>query len=158
MKVRVTGADKLQRLSKELKAAGDPGKGLRKELLKEIRDAGKPTVQKVRQAAQALPGESDKELRQAIASGVAVRTKLSGKNAGIHIIVRRARLPQGKERVPRLMNRGKWRHPVFGRDVWVDQVSEPGWFDEAVRGDANRFRKAVLQAIANTNNKIKRSI
>jgi len=35
-----------------------------------------------------------------------------------------------KARLPRLMNRGSWRHPVFGnREVWVAQSSRFMWFD-----------------------------
>ncbi|UBU10036.1 hypothetical protein [Nonomuraea gerenzanensis] len=55
VEVRITGADQLAKLAKRLKAAGDDGKKLRKELLKAIRAGAKPALADTRRAVRTIP-------------------------------------------------------------------------------------------------------
>ncbi|MER7063957.1 hypothetical protein, partial [Streptomyces albidoflavus] len=53
--VRVEGAHQLGDLAKRLKAAGDGGKKLRKELLKAVRAGAKPALADTRAAVKTIP-------------------------------------------------------------------------------------------------------
>lgn len=53
--VRIQGADQLGALAKRLKAAGDEGKQLRKELLKAVRSGAKPALADTRSAVRSIP-------------------------------------------------------------------------------------------------------
>src|SRR5690242_12010056 len=83
MDLRVTGADDLERVGKRLRevGAGD----LRKELLRGIREAGKPVILDVRKSAlETLPRRGG--LAALVAkSKFATRTRVSGKNVGVQI-------------------------------------------------------------------------
>lgn len=42
-----------------------------------------------------------------------------------------------------------WRHPVFGKDVWVTEHGSP-WFATTLNEYADSFREAVMQAVQDT--------
>jgi hypothetical protein len=130
IELSVYGADKLARLAAKLKALGEGE--LRKRMLAELRKAGRELRDAEREAALGLPaGKYETGLRQAIAAAMVVRTRTAGSSAGVRVMVDRNKLPADKRRLPILMNRGTWRHPVYGdREVWVSQRSQPGWWDE----------------------------
>lgn len=145
MDVQVRGAENFMRLSKALKAAGQ--KELRKELNKNLRDAVKPLIPLTRAAARStLPSRGGLAAEVARAPQRAqVRT---GQNtAGVRLVV-------GKRRgsAAGSANRGVVRHPVFGRDVWVEQKVTPGWFDDTLEQAApDEVRKrceAAIEAVA----------
>lgn len=141
----------LELLGRRLKTAD---KELRKGLLREIRTAGKPTVESVKESARStLPrggGLGDLVARQSYG----VRTRLSGKSAGVRI--------QGTGRTVRgleSLDSGTVRHPVYGnRGAWVSQSVTPGFFTKPITDDLPRFRRAVEQAIESTAESIVRGI
>lgn len=137
--VRITGAEDLRALGKRLRAAGDEGKGLRKELLAGIRGVAKgPLTEQLQQAAaRRLPARGGLAAGTAKKLKVAVRTRLSGQQAGVTAVVAVAELDLPK------MEAGKLRHPTYGRKPWVTQKIEAGIFGEAVEQTAG----AVVQAI-----------
>ena len=68
-------------------------------------------------------------LRQTIASGVGVAVGLSPKVPSVRIRVSNARLPTEQKGLPVAIEKGAWRHPVFGRpNVWVNQESQPFFY------------------------------
>lgn len=136
----IVGADQLAAVTKRLKAAGEQGKGLRKQLLKEIRLAAKPLVQDVRQSAMdTLPASGG--LNRQIRKGIGVRTRAAGKSVGVRIVAK-------NRYAIKSMDKGRLRHPVFGnRDVWVAQSVPPGWFTRPVEAGADEARKGALRAI-----------
>lgn len=87
-------------------------------------------------------------LSGAIARSVVVSTRYSGRNTGVNIRASGAKMPEtNMRRLPRYVDRGSWRHPVFGNPkAWVTQASwAPGWFLDtgkqqlpAVRDDINK--------------------
>jgi hypothetical protein len=99
-----------------------------------------------RMEARALRGAG---LRATIAKGVQINNRSSGPRAGVRVIQRTSALPWDQKKLPRHMNRGKWRHPVFGnRDVWVEQTFTPGWFDKPVREHRPAVREAIEAEMA----------
>jgi len=92
-------------------------------------------------AAKALAGAG---LRQTVARGVQINNRAKGPRAGVRVIRRTSDLPPDQKSLPRMMNAGRWRHPVFGNpNNWVTQTFTPGWFSKPVR----QHRPAVQQAI-----------
>lgn len=145
LRVEVRGAEQFDRLGRRLKAEGERGKGLRRELLKEIRTEARPLQAKVKAAALAIPASppEDRGLRRDVAAKVRIAIRLTGKRAGLRITV-------GKldgTNLPRRLNKGQWRHPVFKTGTWVVQTVQPGWFDKTVSKGAQPVRAGVLRAM-----------
>lgn len=129
IELQVYGAEKLVRLAAKLKEIGEVG--LRRRMLAELRKAGNELRDAERSAVLALPAAKYQTgLREQIAAATVVRTRATGRAAGVRVMVNAARLG-GKRRLPVLMNRGAWRHPVYGnREAWVNQSSQRGWWEE----------------------------
>lgn len=139
--VRVTGADDFYKLSKALKNAGE--KGLRNELHKTVREAAKPLIPKVKQAARdALPKRGG--LNERIArKPLRAQTRTGAKTAGVRIV--------GSKVDPRI-NAGRVYHPVFGRpgSGVVQQVPEAaGYFDKTIEKNAPQVRDDLVRAMTN---------
>ena len=88
-------------------------------------------------------------LRAAIAQATRAVQQDRGNSVGVRVYVNSTYLPPDQRKLPRHMNRGQWRHPVFGnKNVWVTQtVSPEGWFSNVAhrhRADAYaRFNATV---------------
>lgn len=63
----------------------------------------------------------------------------------MRVTTKNSLLPPEQRALPRLMNRGRWRHPVFGnRDVWVEQrPGNRGWFTDTLNAKRPAIRKAI---------------
>jgi len=86
-------------------------------------------------------------LRSAIASGVKVKV-MTGARAGVTIVASSSGMPAGKESLVRAWTAKKgWRHPVFTKDTWVQQVGNPGFFDRPITGRKEQIRAAVEKAM-----------
>ncbi len=144
-------ADELELLGRRLKSAD---KQLRKDLLREIRAEGKPTVDDIKGEARSTLPSSGGLASLVARQSYGVRTRMSGKGAGIRI--------QGTGRSVRglrSLDAGTVRHPVYGnRGVWVSQSVAPGFFTRPIEADLPRFRKAVTDAMEKTANDILRGI
>lgn len=142
--LRVTGVDQLERLGRDLKAAGD--KDLRKELLKAGREIGKPIKAEIAASALAtLPRRGG--LAAVIARArVRVSTRLSGRNVGVSIIGKLA----GHD--VKGIDEGLVRHPVYGRGTWVAQRITPGYWTKVFDGPAPDIARgkflAAVDAVA----------
>lgn len=143
------GANDFLALSKRLKEAGETG--LRKELNKVMRDAAKPLIPKVREAARAnLPsggGLNERIARKPYRAQVRTGTK----TAGVRIV--------GTKVDPRI-NQGRVYHPVFGRKPGVvQQVPDAkGYFDDTLRESGPEVRKAVVDALKDFTKQIARPL
>lgn len=179
--ISATNVDEYRELVARLRKAGKSGKELRKNLRKQIAEAGKPVVDDVKQAVLSIPitshggggaqrrrynverastarakraaGRRNAGLRRTIASSVAVQQ--TGK--GIKIVARSAKLPPDQRNLPRHLDSPKgWRHPVFGdTSRWVHQQGKP-YFGATIRKHAPRFRRAVIKAMDETTSQIER--
>lgn len=126
--IRVSGADDLAKLAADLKRAGRTD--LTKELRKVVKDAARPIAAEVKATTPS---------RQ-IAKSVTIEARL-GKNPRVRVKADRKKMPPGKESLPALFERPKFRHPVFGdRETWVTQQGGPAF------GPVARRRKAAVQA------------
>lgn len=136
--LRIQGADQLRDLSARLKEAGD--KGLRKELMRGIQRSARPLRAAVKEAAlRELP--SGGGLNRFVAdSKVSVRTR-SGRNAGIRLVGTKS----GHDL--KAIDRGKVRHPVFGKSVWVDQSVDPGWWSQTLADHSDDIRAEIVNVL-----------
>jgi hypothetical protein len=152
--VQIKGAEQLGDLAKRLKAEGESGKGMRTQMLRELRAAAKPLAEDAKRAVEALPTKppQDRGLRAGIAKGVKVRTRTSGRQVGTRITVARF---EGTN-LPRKLNKGTWRHPVFGTDTYVTQTIKPGWFDRTMRRGAPAVRRRAQRVLSDTAKRITR--
>lgn len=81
-------------------------------------------------------------LRESIARGIRTSTTLS-KSSGLKVTVRTSasQMPAGQKNLPRLVNAGRWRHPVFAkggdRKTWTWVYQKPdrvGWWWTTAEG------------------------
>lgn len=161
--VRITGAEQFTSLARDLRAAGDVGKGLRLALLKQLRVIAKPIVDDVQRGYFAIPakgpgaaaraGKQGKHaaepvgLRVALMRATRTTVSMSGKSASVKVIVDPNKMPDGLQGLPPLMEGDeKWRHPVFGHDVWVGQQAHPviGPVAEKHQNDASIAANAAI--------------
>ena len=138
---------KIQALNAALKAA-DPK--MRRAMLKEMRAVANRIKDEQQDAVVALPAHGGKStgLRQAAALSLAVTVRGTGKRTGVEIRSRKAVMPDGKQKLPRYMDKGSWRHPVYGSKTWVTQTTPPGWFlgtGAKMRPEAVRELSAVVE-------------
>lgn len=87
-------------------------------------------------------------LRETIARATASQIQVSASSARVRVRVRRAGMPADQRTLPHRLNKGRWRHPVFGnREVWAEQTSKPGWFDETLREHGEAVRDEIARQI-----------
>lgn len=144
VEVRVTGAEQLRALSRDLKAAGSPVKGLRLELLRAMRLAAKPMVDAAKESAREnLPHRGG--LNEYVADGakIAARNRVATTNAvGMRIVA-----TEGGVRLEQ-MDQGTVRHPVFGnRKKWVSQTIPAGWFTKPLNERLPEVQADVILAM-----------
>jgi hypothetical protein len=73
-----------------------------------------------------------------------MRTQITTRGGETSLRIGVPKKPLGtRGRLPQLMNRGVWRHPVYGSDRWVDQRSRPGWFDNVMRTEAPQVGRSI---------------
>ena len=88
-------------------------------------------------------------LSGAIANSVRVEVRYTGRYTGVNIRASGARMPQrNMRRLPRYVDQGSWRHPVYGGPAWVTQSSwSPGWFTDTGKAELPEVRKDMEQTI-----------
>lgn len=158
----VTGAD-FARVSTLLRQF-DPQ--LQRDLAKAIRAAAKPVMTEMKTAVRATSstgGSMDfrrserfsrtrvaaprgKGLRAAVARSVRVTQRDRGRNEGVKIYSAVSSMGT-RPRLPMLMDRGSWSHPVFGRGRAWQTFSPEGWFTTTAERNQERFVRAVTDAV-----------
>lgn len=166
-------ADNLALLGRRLKTAD---KQLRKDLLKEIRESGKPTILNIKAGIPpSFPnrgGMSDRMRK----TNIGVRTRLTS-GVGVRIQATNMNVRSLRD----IDETGTWRHPIFAGTTsrgnkrekgaistsaerkswkWVAQTYDPakGFFSEPIEDDLPRFRKAVVKAIEETSKDVLRGV
>lgn len=174
----VAGADKLAKLAARLKEQGELE--MRRRMLKQLREGARVLRDAERQAITDLPARKyERGLRRAIAAATTTETRTSSARAGVRVMVNRRKVEAFDPtagRLPVLMNKGRWRHPVNARKdadpfnnrswsqqrgrwvhqygggwKWVEQTTEGGFWDRTVaehRGDLQERMLAVLRETA----------
>lgn len=156
--IEVSGGDQFRRLAVRMKQAGRTD--LLRELRKELRNAGRPTVNDVQRAYRTLPDisvahRSGAQARATVAKAVRVELRSSATAARVRVLVDAKRLPEDMRPLPKVWEAGRWRHPVFASGDqtrsqwrWVEQQSQPAAvFRRTCTSHAPAFRAAVLRAM-----------
>lgn len=141
VEIEVRGAEQLRAVALRLKAAGESGKGLRKELLKGIQAATKGTKEDVKSSwSDRMPhrgGLSSRPLR------VATRTRTGGRSVGVRIVT-----TSGDGYSIARIDKGTLRHPVFGnRKAWASQSVTPGVVTQPLERSAPEVRQEIFHVI-----------
>lgn len=128
------------------------GKQLRKDLIAELKSAVSPGVSAVQGKLRSVPHRSATQSKPPLGSYLASRTKvqvrLSGRSPGVKVRIGQTPNIRGFKMAARRLNRQKWRHRVYGTDVWVDQKSPiPGFFDDTLAEGRSRYRAGVVSAL-----------
>lgn len=152
--VRASGAD-LRKISRELRAQDN--KEITRQFRRELRAAAAPFVPAVRASIDAIPvkGTSGSTgLRKRLKKAVKLTVRTVGRNAQVSIGVPGSRMPSHEGSLPAMMEGTKrFRHPVFGHDVWVSQDSH-AYFYRVVRPMGATAKVAVNRVVDQITRKI----
>jgi hypothetical protein len=158
MPVSGPGPYQLRKLSARLREAGDEGKGLRRELMKQINEAAKPLAKEISDPAHLKPYMPDRYADILAADLRVSATKSFAKNPGVSI---RARARARKRKVA-LLDAGLLNHPVYARGersawTWANGQTggmRAGFFTDPCERATPQIRSRVLQAMTETAGKI----
>jgi hypothetical protein len=147
------GREQLRTLAIRLKDAGNEGKGLRRELLKQIGDAAKPLVREISDPAHLRPYMPDR-YAGVLAGDLSVGAqRILASNPRVSI---RAKARAHRRKV-RQLDAGILQHPLFGdRERWFKQTDgmRPGFFTDPCEKATPQIREHVLAALTETERKI----
>jgi len=94
-------------------------------------------------------------LRKTIAQSLRTKITYSGRTQGVRIRVDPTKLGRAGRKLPKNIDKGQWRHPVFGdRENWVVQTVKPGWFTGVAQRYQAQARSDIMQAMARSLKKI----
>lgn len=121
----------LVRVVRKLKA--QDSKQVLAQFRKELRSAARPIVPAVRASIRRIPSSraySAKGLRGQLSRATTLEVKTTGRQASVIVRVDGRKMPDKARSVQAYMEgvKPRWRHPVFGRDVWVQQQPNPYFF------------------------------
>jgi hypothetical protein len=152
------GRDKLRLVAERLKDAGEQGKGLRRELMKELDAAAQPLARKISSLEHLKPYLPD-PYAVILAGDLSVGAqKIFASNPRVSI---RAKAREHRRKV-RLLDAGFINHPVYARGPrrrwnWVNGQTggmKPGFFTDPCEQATPEIREHVLAALTETDRKI----
>jgi hypothetical protein len=83
-------------------------------------------------------------LRKNIAKGITRKISYSGSRSGVRIRADSKYLPASQKSLVKATNKGNWRHPVHGTDIWVGQTFDPAnWFDNTMDREGPPVRERI---------------
>ncbi|GAA4358405.1 hypothetical protein [Angustibacter luteus] len=131
-------AENLHQVYAKVKAVGDGE--LRKRVTRGIREATQPMKDAVKASALAeLPHRGG--LNQLVArSRISNSVRTSSRSAGVQ-------LKATNDHDIKAMDRGRLRHPTFGRTGWVTQKIGPGWWSRPLEKTAPQVRDGIQKAL-----------
>ena len=142
------GPEQLARISRQLRE--EANRGLRRELDKALREAVAPLRTALPESARETLPKRGGLAGQIAASRISVRRIPAARGGGL-------RLTATNPRALRLLNRGRVRHPVFGREPWVTQKVRPGWWDRPIEQAGPDVQAAVKEAVGRVADRIERA-
>lgn len=137
--VRIEGAERLAIVAGAIQRQVPE---LRKDLLRGLRAAAKPTVKDIKETARVtLPKRGG--LNDWVAkSSIGLRTRTSGENSGIRIEGRKT----GHD--VKSLDAGRLRHPLFGnRKRWFQQDIRPGFFSQTITRHDEEIRTEIYRTL-----------
>lgn len=147
MDLQIRGADQLGDLAKQLRAAGESGKGLKRELYRGMNRATKPLRAKAQQAAASTLPQSGGLAAEVARSRFTTKT-LTGRNPAVAIVAKGTAAST---------DRGFVRHRVFGKGPWVRQAVQGGWFTNTIRAGAPTVRRELIEAMSDVADQIRKA-
>lgn len=167
--VTVKGSEDLRKMARALRQA-DTGGGMKRELGKAMRDAGRPTLDAIKRSAEDIKTTGFRKpnakhpfekvidapgTRKKIADAAMLDVKVEEEDPRVRFRISEAKLPESLKGMPRHFDSGKkWRHPVLGnREAWVSQIGDP-WFWPPIRDNIKTFRREIDQALDRTREKL----
>lgn len=142
------------------------GRALKNQMAKEMRTLGDRLVKAEQAAAlstkvkgvtrdnrirnkrggKAGPGVG---IRSNVASSIVKRNRLTGREAGLEIRASRGKLPAEFKKMAWALNKGAWRHPVYGdRSTWAAQTVSPRGFFWRTRDENKPMIQRQIRLIA----------
>lgn len=152
----------LQALARALSDEAD-GKKLRRDLAKNMRQALEPAKQEIRAGLMSMgtagiPVEGP-PLRTVVLQKLKAEARLTGRKTGARLRIPKKGMPRNFPNAPKRLNSKKgWRHKVWGRDVWVQQMGKPEFFDRPTIQHKAEYRAAVLAAMNESARRITRRV
>jgi hypothetical protein len=161
----ITNTEELARLQKQLRRAGRGD--LSRSVNERIRKAARPIHRDLQQAVRTLPirgkrrksrrssgpSPTTRPLRPLLADAIRLSVT-TGKGARIWVDAKR--LPPDLKNMIRDLDKGHWRHPVFGNEhLWVDQYAKKGWWWGTIRPHMPRLNSAVKAAMRDVERRLK---
>lgn len=151
--VEVIGVDQLQRLARDLKAAGN--KELSRELRRGIQRAAKPLKAGAKEAALEELPKSGGLAERVASSKFSTTTRLGTRNPSIRIVGRGNEGATGSQLDLNSLDRGRIRHLVYGHRPWQSQVIQPLWFSHRMETIADTTVRAdIMKAIETVADKL----
>lgn len=139
----------LIKLAKIMKAESNSLQ-MKRDLIASFRAIAEPAINEVKGKLQGIQSHgiaSNPPLGSYLASRVKLSTRLSGQRAGVYIKIGFTPSLRGFKLAARRLNHESWRRRVYGRNVWVTQMSPiPGFFDETLSKYKGEYTAAVLVA------------
>lgn len=132
----------------DIESSGTSGRGSGANARQQYATGGVATSK-----AAARRGERARGLRSSAAAALKIeyREKATASRPflGIRVRMSSKAMPYDQRRLPKHMNYGRWRHPVFGnKDAWTSQSARPeGWFDKTFADMKNEIRAALGAAV-----------
>ncbi len=157
--VRILNTGSLLELQRRLRAAG--GENIRSSMQRRIRRAAEPLKDDLQSTMRGLNIRSQgrgagkrggaspttRPLRATIAAAIRISVRTGG-NPGATVWVDKGRLPPDLKNMPKVINEGRIRHPVFGnRRRWTNQYASPSWWDATVRRHTPRMEREVARVL-----------
>lgn len=157
--VRILNTGSLLELQRRLRAAG--GENIRSSMQRRIRRAAEPLKDDLQSTMRSLnirsqgrgsgkrggPSPTSRPLRATIADAIRISVRTSGR-PGATVWVDKGRLPPDLKNMPKVINEGRIRHPVFGnRRRWTSQYASPPWWDATVRRHTPRMEREVARVL-----------
>lgn len=146
--VTVSAPRDLASIQKALKQLGD--KGLGKEMSKQLVAAGRPLRRELRAE---VPKVMPSGYAPVLSKSYRFRQQTKSGRQTAHVVLRLHADGQKERRDLPSLNRGRLRHPVYGRrrQAWVDQKVRAGVVDrpiDRVQPQVRRQMEAVLDYVA----------
>ena len=173
MALQIEGADQLRELAARL---AECDKEVRATLTKGLRAAAKPVVAQIRaevkgpggrstgsgaqaraayrlsrsrstRATAAASAERRSGLRATIAAATGSSVSTGADRTNVTFRMKSSQLPPTQRTLGKRWNMAKgWRHPVFGRPVYVQQTGRP-YFDQVIRRNQPLLEAGVREAM-----------
>lgn len=156
--VRILNTGSLLELQRRLRAAG--GENIRSSMQRRIRRVAEPLKSDLQSTMRGLNIRSEagrgrsggrspttRPLRATIADAIRISVRTGG-NPGATVWIDKGRLPLDLKNMPKVINSGRIRHPVFGnRRRWATQWAQPPWWDSVVRQHTPRMEREVTRVL-----------